>query len=129
MNSLKYKLFPMYTSSPRYIGEWSSGLRCWIRIGRFLVQALLGARLDLGTQLRYEAPVDLQVKLVENAVINIGLVVRLSPREWPKVSCGIAKQKLTMFNFCTPSEHKKHFMNDYPIFVCSYSQAELYSIG
>ena len=61
-----------------------------IRIGRFPVQTPLGARPGLGTQPRYEAPGDLRVKLVDNAVINIGLV-SLSPREWPKVGCGTAK--------------------------------------
>ena len=34
-------------------------------------------------------PGDLRVELVENAVINIGLL-RLSPREWPKVGRGTA---------------------------------------
>ena len=50
----------------------------------------LGARPSLGTQPRYEAPGDFRVKLLENAVISIGLV-RLSPREWPKVGGGTAK--------------------------------------
>ena len=35
-------------------------------------------------------PVTVVVKTVENAVINIRLV-RLSPREWPKVGRGTAK--------------------------------------
>ena len=61
-----------------------------IRIGRFAVQTPLGARPGLGIQHRYEAPGDLWVELVENAVIDIGLV-RLSPREWPKVDRGTAK--------------------------------------
>ena len=39
---------------------------------------------------RYDAPGDLRVELVENAVINIGLV-RLSPREWPKIGRGTTK--------------------------------------
>ena len=43
-----------------------------------LVQTPLGAESDLETQFHYEVPGDLWVKLVENAVINIGLV-RLSP--------------------------------------------------
>ena len=58
-----------------------------IRIRRFTVQTPLGAWLGLGTLPRYVAPGDLQVELLENAGINIGLV-RLSPREWPKVGCG-----------------------------------------
>ena len=51
-----------------------------IRIGRFPIQTPLGDRLGLGTQPRYEAHGNPRVKLVENAVINIGLV-RLSPQE------------------------------------------------
>ena len=46
--------------------------------------------LGLGTQPRYEAPGDLLVEYVQNAVINIRLV-RLSPQEWPKVGRGSAK--------------------------------------
>ena len=38
----------------------------------------------------YEAPDDPRVKLVENAVVNIGLV-RLSPREWPRDGRGTVK--------------------------------------
>ena len=49
-----------------------------------------GARPGLGIQPRYKAPGDLRVEVVENAVINIELV-RLSPRECPKVGCGTAK--------------------------------------
>ena len=37
-----------------------------------------------------QAPGDLWVKIVENAVINIGLM-RLSLQEWPKVCRGTAK--------------------------------------
>ena len=61
-----------------------------MRIGRFPVQIPLDARPGLGTQPRFEAPSDLWVKVVENAVVKIGLV-RLSPREWPKVGRGTAK--------------------------------------
>ena len=60
------------------------------KIGKFLVQTPLGAWPGLGTQPHYEAPGDLQVKLADYAVINIELV-RLSPREWPKVGRGTAK--------------------------------------
>ena len=60
------------------------------RIGRFPVQTPLGARPGLGTQPHYEAPGDLRIELVENTVINIGLV-RLPPREWSIVSRGTAK--------------------------------------
>ena len=55
-----------------------------------MVQTPLGARPGLETQPLYEAPGDLRVDLVENAVINIELV-RLSPPEWPKVGRGTAK--------------------------------------
>ena len=58
-----------------------------IRIGRFLVQTPLGTRLGLGTQPRYEAPGDLWVEIVENAVINIRLV-RLSLENGPKLAVG-----------------------------------------
>ena len=61
-----------------------------IRIGRFLGQTPLGAWMGLGTQSCYEAPGDPWVTIVENTVINIGLV-RLSPQEWPTDSCGTAK--------------------------------------
>ena len=61
-----------------------------IRIGWFPVQTPLGARLGLRTQAHYEAPGDLRVELVENEVINIGLM-RLSLREWPKVGSGTVK--------------------------------------
>ena len=43
-----------------------------------LLQISLGAQSDLGTQSCYEAPGDLWVEIVENAVINIRWV-RLSP--------------------------------------------------
>ena len=58
-----------------------------IRIGRFLVQTPLGARPGLGTQPRYEAPGDLWVEIVENAVIKIRLV-RLSLENGPKLAVG-----------------------------------------
>ena len=48
-----------------------------IRIGKFLIQTLLGAWPSLGTQLHYEAPGDLQVEI-----------------DWPKVGCGTAKKQL-----------------------------------
>ena len=57
------------------------------------VQTPLGAPLGLGTQPCYEALSDIWVKLVENAVINIGLVT-LSPQEWPEVGFGTAKYQL-----------------------------------
>ena len=47
-------------------------------IGRILVQTPLDVLLGLVTQLRYEAPGDLQVEQVSNALIKMGLV-RLSP--------------------------------------------------
>ena len=53
----------------------------------------LGAWPDLGTQPRDEAPGGLLVKIVENALINIGLL-RLSPREWPKGGCWTVKKQL-----------------------------------
>ena len=53
------------------------GLGIGIRIERFLVQTLLGAWSGFGAQPTYEAPSDFHAELVENAVINIGLV-RLS---------------------------------------------------
>ena len=49
-----------------------------IRIGRFPIQTLLGARIGLGTQPRYKAPGDLRVDIDKNTVINFGFV-RLSP--------------------------------------------------
>ena len=61
-----------------------------IRIGRFPVQTPVGVQPGSETQPYYEVPGDLRDELVENAVINIGLV-RLSPREWPKVGRGTAK--------------------------------------
>ena len=61
-----------------------------MRIGRFPVQTPLGAQLNLGTQPHYKDPSDLQVKIVENAVINIGSV-KLSPGELPKVGRGTAQ--------------------------------------
>ena len=57
-----------------YIGESDLvSLGGGIRIGRFLVQTPLDARPGLGTQPCYEAPGDLPVEPVENAVINIRL--------------------------------------------------------
>ena len=50
-----------------------------MRIRRYPAQTLQGAWLGIGTQLRYKAPGDLWVKIVENAVINDGFV-RLSLR-------------------------------------------------
>ena len=37
-------------------GEWPSGLRHWIRIGRFLVQTPLDTQPGLGAQPRYKTP-------------------------------------------------------------------------
>ena len=54
-------------------------------------QTPLGARPGLGTQPRSKAPSNLRGKIVETAVIDIGLV-RLSTREWPKVGRRTAKQ-------------------------------------
>ena len=45
----------------------ASELRRIVRIGRFPVQTLLGARLALGTQPRYGAPGDLQVENVKRS--------------------------------------------------------------
>ena len=50
-----------------------------MRIRRYPAQTPQGAWLGIGTQLRYKAPSDLCVKIVENAVISNGLV-RLSLR-------------------------------------------------
>ena len=61
-----------------------------IRDKKFVAIKPAALFLRLGTQPCYETPGDLRVELVENAVINIGLV-RLSLREWPKVGCGTAK--------------------------------------
>ena len=55
-----------------------------------MVQTPLRVRQNLGTQPRYEVPGYLRVKIVENEVINIELV-RLSPKERPKVGRGTAK--------------------------------------
>ena len=41
----------------------------------------------------YKAPGELQVKIVENTLINIRLL-QLPRSEWPKVGCGTAKQQL-----------------------------------
>ena len=60
-----------------------------MRIRRFLVQTPLGAQLGLGIQPCFEGPGDLWVEIVENTVINIGLV-RLALREWPKIGRGTA---------------------------------------
>ena len=55
---------------------------------------ILSTYLLLVTRLsRCKAPGVVQVKLVENAVINIGLV-RLFLYKWPKVDCGLAKEYL-----------------------------------
>ena len=48
------------------------GLGVVVRIGRFPVQSLLGARPGLGIQPLYEAPGDLWVENVKHRVINIG---------------------------------------------------------
>ena len=56
-------------------------------------QTTLGAQLGLGTHHRYETPGNLRVEIVENAAIKVGLV-RLSPREWPKVDHGTDKSQL-----------------------------------
>ena len=62
------------------------------RIGRIPVQTLLGAWLGFGSQPCYEVPSDFGSNKYQNAVINIWLV-RLTPRQWPKVCCGAAKQQ------------------------------------
>ena len=74
-------------------GEWPSGLRHWNQNWKVPGSTPLDAWPGLGTQPHYKAPGDLWVELVENAVINIGLV-RLSTQEWPKIARGTAKQQL-----------------------------------
>ena len=61
-------------------------------IGKFPIQISQVVRLGLGIQPRYEAPIDLRVEIVKNAVINIGLV-KLSAQIRP-ISRGTAKEQL-----------------------------------
>ena len=61
-----------------YKGEQPNGLSVAIRFGRFPVLAPLDTQPDLGTQPSLKAFSDLWVEIVENAMINIGLV-RLFP--------------------------------------------------
>ena len=51
---------------------------------------LLGTRLNLATQPCYEASSNLEVGIVQNAAVNIGLA-RLSLWEWPEVYRETAK--------------------------------------
>lgn len=78
----------------RRVGQLPSGNSFWrecpygysiaMRIGRFPFQFPLGVQLGIGTQPHYKAPVDHQVKILENASVNIKLV-KLSPQEQSKV--------------------------------------------
>ena len=53
--------------------KWSSGLRHFIQngMGRFPVQTPLGVPLGFGIQPCCKAPIDLWVKIIRNAAINI----------------------------------------------------------
>ena len=54
------------------------------------MQTPVGFWLGFGTQPYFEAPSDLQVKIIiRNEVINSELV-RLPLGQWPKVGCGAA---------------------------------------
>ena len=64
-----------------------------MRIGRFPFQFPLGVQLGIGTQPHYKAPVDHQVKILENALVNIKLV-KLSPQEQSKVGHRTTKKQL-----------------------------------
>ena len=67
----------------------------WIkefRVGKGLVQILLGLRMGFGTQPFYLCDLWVDVS-VRNTGINIGLV-KLSPRQWSKVGSGAAKQQI-----------------------------------
>ena len=66
-----------------------------------MVEIPLSVWLGLETQPCYKAPGDILVGLVENAVINNGLV-RLFPREWFKVGRGTVKQQLKKVILKTP---------------------------
>ena len=54
------------------------------------IQILLCAQPGFETQSHFEAPSDLWIKKVSNAVINSGLVMLL-PQQWIKVGHGAAK--------------------------------------
>ena len=73
-----YRYIYLYISIYIYIS-----ISIYIYIGRFPE----GSRPGLGTQPRYVAIDDRRVKIVQDTVINIGLV-RLSPRELSKVVVG-----------------------------------------
>ena len=64
--------------------EYIIGIRCYIRIGRYLVHIRVGTRLHLGTQTSYEAPGDLRA---ENQVKRSD-EHRLSPDSSPEVTLG-----------------------------------------
>ena len=72
---LSHQFFKM---KMQFRGEWPCGLRRCNENWKVPSSNPLDARPGLGTQPRYEAPGDLRVEYVQNAVINIGLV-RLSP--------------------------------------------------
>ena len=59
------------------------------RIGRIPVQTPLAARPGFGAQSRYKTAGDLRVGQLSNTLIIIIGLVRLSPRQWPKVGRGL----------------------------------------
>ena len=75
-------------------GEWPSGLRRYtvnqMDAGSNPTRHLAGA---LGPNLVKMLPVTLESNQESNVVINISLV-RLPPRQWPKVGFGAAKKQL-----------------------------------
>lgn len=61
-------------------------MQVFFQIG--VLYVLVGSLRD--AQPRYNAPGDLQVENIRNALIDIGLV-KLSPQQWPKLGPGAAK--------------------------------------
>ena len=71
-------------------GEWPSELRPWDYNWKVPCSNPTKRSTELSDPTRYETPSDYQVEILQNAVINIG-IVRLSPWEWSKVGRGKAK--------------------------------------
>ena len=101
------------------MGQSGIVLRCCILIGKTLVKIPLSTSSDLRNQPRCKLSGNLwDITRTNNAVINIELV-RLLPRQWPKVGRGAAKLQLKrkktkyqiLLNVLLPAQHTTYHAN------------------
>ena len=105
------------------ISSFNSSMVCFGKSACFSAFHIFST--GLGTQPRYKALIDLQVEIVENAVINIGLM-RLSPLKWPKVGLGTTKQRLKKNPCCVYEIYNRKIKETQFSNCLMYCNAQLY---